>query len=147
MKKQFLNIAVYVLLGWSMLSAGYLALPVEYQEMLPQMNWLTAVVSGGSTLVLGTGGLALQRILSKTSQDYTTKYIELGQEFLNLKSEYDKLGDKVNELQSTNKDLFKLLKVDLEAKLDNPMLTDKARALIEGAIHKEGVLNEKKDTV
>jgi len=137
MKKKLLNIAIYVLLGWSMLSAGYLALPVEYQEMLPQMNWLTAVVSGGSTFLLGSGGLALQRMLNKTNKDYTTKYIQLGQEFLNLKGKYDELGVKVDGLESTNKELVKLLKIDLQSKLDNPMLTDKARALIEGAIYEK----------
>jgi len=141
MKKKLLNIAIYVLLGWSMLSAGYLALPVEYQEMLPQMNWLTAVVSGGSTFLLGSGGLALQRMLNKTNKDYTTKYIQLGQEFLNLKGKYDELGVKVDGLESTNKELVKLLKIQLKTKLDNPMLADKSRALIEGAIYEE------KDTV
>ena len=141
MKKKLLNIAIYVLLGWSMLSAGYLALPVEYQEMLPQMNWLTAVVSGGSTFLLGSGGLALQRMLNKTNKDYTTKYIQLGQEFLNLKGKYDELGVKVDGLESTNKELVKLLKIQLKTKLDNPMLADKSRALIEGLIY------EKKDTV
>ena len=137
MKKKLLNVAIYTLLGWSMLSAGYLALPLEYQEMLPQMNWLTAVVSGGSTFLLGSGGLALQRLLHKSSKDYTDKYIELGQEFLTLKKEYGDLGNKVNELESTNKELVKLLKIDLQSKLDNPMLTDKARALIEGAIYEK----------
>lgn len=141
MKKKLLNIAIYVMLGWTMLSAGYLALPVEYQEMLPHMNWLTAVVSGGSTFVLGSGGLALQRMLNKTSSDYTNKYIQLGQEFLNLKGEYGKLGIRIDDLETVNKELIKLLKINLNTKLDNPLLTDKARALI------EGVLNEEKDTV
>lgn len=137
MKKKILNVAIYVLLGWSILSAGYLALPVEYQEMLPQMNWLTAVVSGGSTFILGSGGLALQRMLNKTNKDYTDKYIQLGQEFLNLKNEYDKLGSRIDNLETVNKELIKLLKIDLNTKLDNPLLTDKARALIEGAISEE----------
>jgi len=55
MKNKIFNIIVYAMLGWSIVSAGYMALPVEYQAMIPDFNWLTALISGGSTMMLGIG--------------------------------------------------------------------------------------------
>jgi hypothetical protein len=137
MKTKIFNIVVYTMLSWSMLSAGYLALPVEYQEMIPQMNWLMAVVGGGSTLLLGSGGLAVNAYINKARIESNAKYNLLGNEFLKLADNYKEMKDEVTLLRSDMAINNKLLKIDLKTKLSNPLIDEAAKALVEGAIHEE----------
>ena len=138
MKKALFNITVYGMLAWSILSAVYLALPVEYQAMLPDFNWLTAVISGGSTMLLGTGGLAVQTWLSKARTSSDEKYNLLGTKFLTLVDNYKTLEAKYDTVVSATTRNNQLLEVDLATKLSNPMLTDTARALINQVLNYDG---------
>lgn len=142
MKSKLFNVVVYSMLGWSIVSAGYLALPIEYQEMLPQMNWIIALVSGGSTALLGTGGLVVQSFISKTKLDTSNKINEISNVIIQLVDEYKTLKTEYKNLQTENAELKnailennKLLKIDLKTKLDNPMTTNTARVMIEGVIN------------
>lgn len=138
MKKALFNITVYGMLAWSIASATYLALPVEIQAMLPDMNWLTAVISGGSTMLLGTGGLAVQTWLSKARTTSDEKYNLLGTKFLTLVTSYQDMAAKYDTLSAETKYNNQLLAVELKTKLTNPMLTDAARALIEQVLNHDG---------
>lgn len=136
-KNGLFNVVVYSMLGWSVLSALYVSMPIEIQEMLPQMNWLTAVVSGGSTALLGTGGLAVKTFMTSAKNVSNEKYALLGTKFLELKGEYDKLGVKYDEVNATIENLSKLVKIDLESKLSNPLIDEKTKELIEGVVNEE----------
>jgi len=146
MKIKIFNVVVYSMLGWSILSATYLALPIEYQEMIPQFNWLTALISGGSTALLGTGGLAVKTWLTNAKVQSDEKYNVLANKFMQLVAFYDEAKVAYNEL-TTKYDMLdksirynsKLLSIDLQTKLDNPLITETARNLI------EGIANEKEE--
>ena len=129
-KTKIFNIVVYAMLFWSILSAGYLALPAEYQEMLPQMNWLVAVISGGSTALLGSGGLAVQAYLAKAKTTSDTKFNLLKDNYLQLVDHYISLENQYKELKTSVDYNNKLLAVDLKTKLDNPLITETSEQLI-----------------
>lgn len=131
MKTKLFNITVYAMLGWSIVSAVYVALPVEYQAMIPQFNWLTAVVSGGSTLLLGSGGLAVQAWLSKARTTSDAKYNLLAEKFLTLTQKYDEIKTAYTQVVASVNENNKLLKIDLNTKLSNPLIDETARNMIE----------------
>jgi hypothetical protein len=130
-KGKLFNLAVYTMLAWSVISAGYLALPIELQEQLPQMNWLTAVVSGGATFLLGSGGLAVQSMLLKMKKSNSEKDNLMVDKFLKIVDGYKEMvisNEKLNDSITHNN---KLLEVSLKTKLSNPMLDNTARDMIE----------------
>lgn len=134
MKKILLNVVIYSMLGWSVLSAVYLALPIEYQAMLPEFNWLTALISGGSTALLGTGGLALQNFLTKAKVTTNDTFAMLKDNYAEIVNEYRILKAQYEELKTTVAYNNELLKVELKTKLTNPMTTDTAAELIKQVI-------------
>lgn len=143
-KKILFNVIVYTLLGWSIVSAGYLALPPEYQEMLPNMNWLTAIVSGGSTGLLGTGGLYLISKLKSSDASTSEKITLVASEFINITNDYKSMKSEVSGVRKENLELKALIqennelqKINLEAKLSNPFISEATAKAI------EGVLNDK----
>jgi hypothetical protein len=135
--KSIFNVLVYSALLWSILSAIYVALPIEYQAMLPFMNEGTAIIGGVTTALGGTGGLAVVHFLNKTKYDNTQVNKTVVEQFLTIKEEYGIMKDKVDKLESGVQTNNKLLKIDLKTKLDNPLITDTARQAIEGAIYEE----------
>ena len=139
MKQKIFNIIVYTSLFWAILSAIYVSLPIEYQAMLPFMNEGTAIVGGITTLFTGTGGLAVQHFLHKTktyNQDLNKALVD---KVLFIIDEYKIMEDKFEELKKSTDKTNSLIGASLRTKLDNPMLTDTARELI------EGVTNDKKE--
>lgn len=136
MKKAFFNIAVYTMLGYSILSALYMGIP-DMQALVPGLDSVTAIVSGGSTLLLGSGGLAVQSWLSKTRSQSDTKYALLAEKFLTLVDKYSALENKYQVVENVMNRTNALLEAQLETKLDNPLLTAKARDIIEGVLHEK----------
>lgn len=129
-KTALFNITVYSMLAWSILSAVYVALPVEYQAMLPQMNWITAVISGGSTALIGTGGLVVRSWLDNARKVSDEKLSVVAGQFLTLVNKYNELSEQVNKMTEATAYNNRLLTVELQTKLTNPMITDTARQLI-----------------
>ena len=134
MKKTLFNIVIYSMLGWSTISAIYLALPIEYQAMIPEFNWLTAVISGGSTALLGTGALTVQTFLTKakatTNETFTllkNNYVEIVNEYKALKTELLVVKDALDYNNT-------LLLAELKAKLSNPLIDAEVKALIKQVI-------------
>lgn len=139
MKKKLLNIGVYSMLGWSILSAGYLILPVEIQNMIPQMNWFTALISGGSTFLLGSGGLFITNMLNKSKLETIDKFATIITHYIEMKTAYNEMKASTDENNILLKRTNLLIEADLKAKLDNPMISDATRELIEGVLNdKEG---------
>ena len=134
MKKTLFNIVIYSMLGWSTISAVYLALPIEYQAMIPEFNWLTALISGGSTALLGTGALTVQTFLTKAKATSNETFSMLKANYSEIVNEYRILKAQYEELKTTVAYNNELLKVELKTKLTNPMTTDTAAELIKQVI-------------
>jgi len=134
MKTKLFNVLVYTMLGWSVLSAVYLALPVEYQAMIPQFNWLTALISGGSTGLLGTGALAVQSFLNKAKATSNETFTLLKDNYTEIVNEYKILKIQLEEVKSTFDYNNELLRAELKAKLSNPLIDEEVKSLLEQVI-------------
>ena len=135
--KKIFNVGIYVALLWSIFSAVYISLPIEYQAMLPNMNEGTAIISGITTFFTGTGGLAVQHYLLKTksyNEDLNKTLVEKVMLIIDAYKEVKETNQKLIEETELNN---KLLKISLKAKLDNPTLTNTSRSAIEGAISED----------
>ena len=137
LKNGIFNVVVYSMLGWSIISAVYMALPIEYQEMLPQISWVTALISGSSTALVGSGGLAVKSFLNRAKIKSDEKYNMLGDKFLTLVDSYNAINKSYNELTNQVDKNNLLLKVLLETKLSNPLIEETAKNLIEGVLNEE----------
>lgn len=145
MRKLFNFISIIMLL-WTIIAGVYLAMPQEYRELIPEFNWLTALVSGGSTGILGSTMLILNSYLKRNKDSVDSKYLDLANRFLALNEKYNTLSaDVVNNtiIQKETNELIKknteLLSIDLESKLSNPLIEDFIKEKI------GGVLNEKNE--
>lgn len=134
MKKVLFNIVIYTMLGWSVLSAVYLALPVEYQAMLPDFNWLTALISGGSTALLSTGALTVQSFLNKSKTTTNETFTLLKDNYSEIVNEYKILKTQYAELKTTLDYNNELLRAELKAKLSNPLIDEEVKSLLEQVI-------------
>jgi hypothetical protein len=136
LKGKLFNIGVYTLLGYSILSFVYLSLPVEYQDIL-DLDWLTALVSGSSTFLLGSGAVAVRAFLTKAKNEQLDMNKTATEKYLSLVEHYKQLQADYQEVKAQNNELIKLLKIDLNAKLSNPLIDEEARRQIEGALNEE----------
>jgi hypothetical protein len=139
--RKLFNFVSFILLLWTIISGVYLALPLEYKALIPEFNWLTALVSGGSTGILGTSILVVDKYMKNASIDSSNKYLDLAKQFLALNEKYLALENKVNtsiETQNNTNVIIsetnRLLKIDLESKLSNPLIEDFIKEKIRGEI-------------
>lgn len=144
MRKVF-NLISIVMLLWTIISGAYLALPEEYKAMIPEFNWLTALVSGGSTGLIGGAMLLVDGFLKRSKSEYDTKYYELAKKFLELNDKYLVIENQNNiliEAQNRSNELLetnnRLLSIDLESKLTNPVVENFVKEKIRG----EGIGNK-----
>lgn len=134
MKKVLFNIVIYSMLAWSTISAIYLALPIEYQAMIPEFNWLTALISGGSTALLGTGALTVQTFLTKAKATTNDTFAMLKTNYSEIVNEYKILKAQYAELKTTLEYNNELLRAELKAKLSNPLIDAEVKSLLEQVI-------------
>lgn len=146
MKNKLFNVIVYGLLVYSILTGVHTALPPEYQ--ISGFSNLTALISGASTALVGSAGLAIKSWLSSAKKTAETKQIEVYKEFIKIVEKYEKLEAKLTATEKTAEERYQveagerariiaLLETDLKAKLSNKLIDEETRALI------NGVLNEK----
>lgn len=145
MKKAIFNIITYSMLIWSILCAVYTALPSEYQ-IIPEFTWLTALISGGSTALLGSGGLIVNSFLNKTKTSTNDKFTlaidkvsEIKKNYESLENKYVELMNKYVEILAETKRNNQLLETDLEIKASNPLIDDASKKLIDKILGKEEV--------
>ena len=141
MKQKLFNITVYSMLAYSIVNAVYVALPPEYQALIPQYNELLALVTGGSTLLLGSGGLAVQTYIQRAKIEASGRFNLLADHYVKLADKYDLVDKKYRELVIKSDKIVgelgrinNLLKIELQSKLTNPMIDEGVKKLIEGAI-------------
>lgn len=144
MKDKILSVISFVLVGYSMVSIGYTALPVEIKDMIPQLNDLTALLTGGTSGVLGGAGIYFRSLMSKTKTENDEKVNAMAEKIISIGSKYDQLANKYDEMKSIfmegkqeTIELQKLIKADINLKLSNPLIDEKAKEIT------EGVLNDK----
>lgn len=137
--RKLFNLISIIMLLWTIISGAYLALPQEYKDLIPQFNWLTALVSGGSTGILGTTILLVDSYMKKNKADVDTKYFDLAKKFLEINEKYSNLEKKVEistaETMKSNDLIAKtnrLLEIDLESKLSNPLVENFIKEKIRG---------------
>lgn len=149
MKRKLFNIIVYGLLAYSFLAGVHASLPTEYQ--IDGFTNLTALVSGASTALVGSAGLYLKSLLTKTQTEVGESQAQTIGKFLELISYVEKLNEKITQNDKLNKDryqvqlketkrLIKLVETDLQAKLSNKLIDEKVRELIEGVLDEEEVV-------
>lgn len=133
--KRLFNLATYLFIFWSVFSATYLALPVEYQEMIPFVNEAIVIVSGVSTLLLGSGGLTVLHFLSKTEDEGAKKHLELLEQLVMTNKRIDVMENAhkkdIKGLAEAVRENTKVNQAQLELKLDNKFITDQAREVVE----------------
>ena len=155
MKNKILNVITYGMLGWGAVSAIYLGLPVEIKEMLPDMNWVTAVVSGGSTTLLGSISLYIKSYVNKTKLATNEVYSGVTKMILDHKAEFQAIVDsnlkitneyiKIKEVTERQNELLETL---LQTKLSNPLIDEASEALIKDILKIEvGGVDEVEETV
>jgi hypothetical protein len=139
MIRKLFNLISIVMLLWTILAGAYLALPQEYKDLIPEFNWLTALVSGGSTGILGSTMLLVNNFMKKNQNSVDSKYLDLANRFLALNEKYTLLEEKVTtntKSQVETNELLKktnnLISIDLESKLSNPMIEDFVKEKIRG---------------
>lgn len=140
MKQRLFNALVYGLVAYSLLNAGYLALPPEIQASIPYSE-ITAIIGGGASGLLGLGGMTVQAFLTKAKKEADAKFNLLAQNYLNLDKKYDNVivayKRMENEQHKTTIAIERnnrLLEIDLRAKLSNPLIDDKVAELIRGEV-------------
>lgn len=144
MKEKILSVISFGLVAYSLVSIGYTALPVEIKEMIPQFNDLTALITGGSSGVIGGAGLYFKSMLLKHTSISEEKVNTVVDKFVVLVSKYNELKENYNEMKKSYNDMKEetvklqdLIKADIQLKLSNPLIEESKKALV------EGVLNEK----
>ena len=139
--KVVLDVFIYACLFWAILSAVYMGLEPETQALFPQMNWLVALIGGGSTFLIGVSGFLVKAFLNKATNETQASKIEVLEKFLTLTKEYEALdksqkvtAENVNKLIAKVEENTRLQKANLELKLSNKYIEQEARERVEGYI-------------
>lgn len=158
MKSKLLNIVSYSLIGYSV-GAAFMGTVPELQALIPQFTTQLAVWTGIPASTMGAIGLSVQSYINSARKTDLTmnqgvvggldkvfkkvdEVIEKQDKVItNLSSKYDGLERKYDDLKTEYKaltgslnTLVKLVRVDLEAKLSNPLIDEEVKKLIEGAL-------------
>ena len=159
MKKVIYSIIQYGTLLVLMLSLGYMALPIEYQEMIPFYNDITAIVtglSGGSIFgVMTWVDNKLNNAEQKTNDkvnDVALSQVKIVDLLGKLLSRIDTLETKeedkahvTNDLKNELTVVKELLYLDLNTKASSPLIEKHSKELIKQQISK--LKNEVNGTV
>ncbi len=139
--KIFFYSLVVVLYLLMLLNGIYLALPSELQESIGFLSPVSAVIGGAGFGSVATAILYLDRRFATKELKQEGQHSELIKSFLEYvsrnKGDLTKVIKGQDRLEKTIQRNNRLLEADLNAKLDNDFLEEKAREII------EGVLNEK----
>lgn len=141
--RKVFTVLAYALIVFSITSAVWVTLPDEIKNQVPQVNDWIAIISGVITLLLGGGGLTVQAFLQNSEKKSDVKINLLASNYLQVVDEL-KLLRKEKEQDRLEKELLrksignitKLVEVDLETKLSNPLIEEKAKQIIQGVLNR-----------
>lgn len=159
--KRVLNIFITIGFILTALSALYVAMvPEHIKELVPQINWLTALIVGGTGGAFGSVGLYFKAFMKdesdKNDKEINTlrkDVIKLAELMVSMRDIITKLEEALGKATEENnreninyqqtlqhiQRAIALIEVDLATKLTNPLIDKDAAKVI------EGVLNEKEN--
>lgn len=144
MKKILFDVTVYSMLIWSVISFGYFGLPENVQAMLPQFNWVSSLISGSSTALMGFGGVAVQQYIALAKKKADEKYMLLAENYLAVENKIQTVTESNTVLSTQNQLLARkvdrlttLIEADIKAKLSNPLIDEQVKSMIEGIINEK----------
>lgn len=146
MKTKLFNVIVYGLLFYSILTGVHAALPEQYQ--IAGFTNITALISGASTALVGSAGLAMKSWLTSAKVTAETKQIEIYKEFIKIAEDYKALkveladnkhvaSEQYSETTARLMRLTTLIEADLKAKLSNRLIDQEVRETISGVLEDE----------
>lgn len=153
MRSKILRMIAIISFAYTTLSGIYLSLPIETKDLIataiPQLNWFTVLISGSSTGIVGGTILYITSKIDKANIVFSEQKQILVNEIVKIKSEYDTIRDKFTLLEQkvleqtnvssnlniTLTELSTLLRADMEAKLSNALIDDRAKQIIEGVLY------------
>ena len=131
-----LVVGLYLLM---LLNGIYLALPPELQESVGFLSPLSAVIGGTAFGSVATAILYLDRRFANKELKQEGEHTELISAFLGYvktnKGDLTQVIKVQNELKREVERNNRLLEADLNAKLSNELLDEKAKELIEGVLN------------
>jgi hypothetical protein len=148
MKDKLLSFISYSVLAYALVSTAWTSIP-ELQALFPEYTsqisaWISVPVA-----VVGAVALRVQSFLSKArstdlqvfdglkesyesvKQSYSDMQLATKQTINDLTSKYDTLKSSYDNMKKATDELIKLVKVDLQAKLSNPLIDEKVKELID----------------
>ena len=131
------------LIIYPILAVIWKSLPEDITSLIPQYTDYIALVTGGSSAVLGTAGLQLSTVMSSSKianleifNGLNDSYNLLGvtvdkntNEIANLKNEFIEIKNNQERIESNQQEIITLLKANIEIKLSNPLIKDKAEEI------------------
>jgi hypothetical protein len=119
--KKLSAIVYYFVTSVSLLTAtlafAYTSLPVEYQALIPEWTWLNSITLGGSTGIIGIGGLYLKQRESTIKLNNDKIFNVLMGEIKNLRDEVCR-NTKLNE-------------TSLKVKRSDKLISEETRKIID----------------
>ena len=104
-KNILLNVLTVGSLGWTFYTSFYLAAPLEVQSALPDIDTLTAAITGSSSGLLGGGILMLRNYLAKQNLKVDNSYSLIADnQFLQARKN-DELNATVIDIANNNVNL------------------------------------------
>lgn len=158
MKKKLFTLFTYANLGVMAINSLYFVIPPEYQAMIPNYNWLTAIVAGGATGIIGMLSLYAKSYLQKEGNKnieivgkIIDKVVSLEEELIKVKTSNAEVIREVKNLDGgsnkTNLNIERLTNeiaknnrlqvADLESKMTNPLIDKEALSKIKELLANE----------
>ena len=158
MKNKLLNIVSWGMMAVGLGSAAVGTIPV-LQELIPQFTTQMAIWTGIPATTMGAIGMGVQSYITNVRKTDLTinegvvngmtkvfnkvdeitskqeKIIrELSVKYERLEGKYDDLKEELKTANQSMQTLIKLTRIDLEAKLSNPLIDAKVKEMIEGVM-------------
>lgn len=147
MKDKLLSFISYSVLAYALVSTAWTSIP-ELQALFPEYTSQISAWISVPSAVVGAVALRVQLFLTKArstdlkvfdglkesyesvKQSYSDMQLATKQTINDLTSKYDTLKSSYETMRKATDELIKLVKVDLESKLSNPLIDEKVKELI-----------------
>lgn len=151
MKDKLLSFISYSILAYALVSTAWTSIP-ELQALFPEYTSQISAWISVPSAVVGAVVLRVQSFLSKArstdlqvfdglkesyksvKQSYSDMQLATKQTINDLTSKYDTLKSSYDSMKKATDELIKLVKVDLQAKLSNPLIDEKVKELIDEVV-------------